>query len=107
MLFKGFKGIGVVTRGTGAGDTLTFRFNSADFSVDQGVNFFTPSYGGSELRRIVAPNTANITGRIGLTLTENCASFYYDIAHNATEVTFDLYYRDGKRRTFTGCKLDT
>lgn len=107
MLFKGFKGIGVVTRASGTPTTLTFRFTNADFSVDQGVNFFTPSYGGSTLRRIVSPTTSNITGRINIILCEGYANFFYDVAYNATELVFDIYYRDGKRRTFSGCKIDT
>jgi hypothetical protein len=107
MLFKGFKGICVVTRPTGTPSSLTFRFTNADFSVDQGVNFFTPSYGGKDLRRIVSPNTGNITGRIALILCQGYANFLYDIAYNAKEISFDLYYRDGKKRTFTGCKVES
>lgn len=107
MLFKGFKGIGKVTRASGTPNTIVFRFTNSDFSIDQGVNFFTPSYGGSALRRIISPNTSNITGRISIILSESTANFFYTVAYSAEELTFDMFYRDGRRRTFTGCKIDT
>jgi hypothetical protein len=106
MLFKGFKGKGLVTRASGTPASSVFRFTNADFSIDQGVNFYTPSYGGSALRRVISPNTANITGRISIILAESTALFFYTIAYSAEELTFDMFYRDGRRRTFSGCKID-
>lgn len=107
MLFKGFKGIGIANTSAGGSSTAKFfRFTSADFSIEQGITSYTPSYGGSELRRIISPNTSTINGRISIILPEKTALYFYTKAYSAEEMKFDIYYRDGRVRRFTGAKID-
>ena len=113
MYFKGFTGIGRITRTSlPFNPTVTFRFVTADIDLNQGVNFFLPSYADDEinsyknLRRIVAPLTGDIVGNITLYITENMASTYYDIAYSAEEFTLELYFGEGKARKFTGTKIE-
>lgn len=114
MYFKGFTGIGRITRTTLPFDpTVTFRFVSADVDLNQGVNFFLPSYADDEvnsyknLRRIVAPLTGDIVGRVNMFVTENMASTYYDIAYSAEEFTLELYFGEGNARRFEQTKIES
>lgn len=104
MLTKGFRGIALIIFDDQT--ELIFRFLSADFSLNQGLNVYLPSYGGSELRRIISPMTGDITGRVSTILCENMAQDFYDLAYDLPEFTIELYFYDGKYRKFENAKVE-
>jgi hypothetical protein len=103
-LFKGFRGIARIRRENGS--YLLFRFTNADVGLTQDLNAFLPSYGGSDLYRIISPKVGDIGGRISLLLGSKVAHIFYEIAQTIEEVTLELVYRDGSARTYTGVKFN-
>lgn len=105
MLRKGFIGSAIVTFDDGY--SFGFRFLSADFSLNQGVNLYLSSEGGSEKRRIISPSTGDLNGRITSLLGENLAQTFYDWAYEAKESTVQLWYNDGQFREFRYTKVES
>lgn len=116
MFFKGFTGIGRITRTDHEPSPVYFRFVNADVALTQGVNFFLPSYGNSEdgspenhqnLRRIIAPTTGDVNGRISLILAENMSDIWYDLSYNAEEFLLELIFGNQRLRTFANTKIES
>ncbi len=111
MFFKGFTGIGRITRTGHTPSPVYFRFVNADVALTQGVNFFLPSYGNSDdhenLRRIVAPTTGDVAGRISLILAENMAEIWYELAYTAEEFLLELIFGNQRLRTFANTKMES
>jgi len=111
MFFKGFTGIGKITRTGHSPSPVYFRFVNADVALTQGVNFFLPSYGNSDdhenLRRIVAPTTGDVAGRISLILAENMADIWYQLAYTAEEFLLELYFGNKRKRSFANTKIES
>lgn len=99
-LFKGFTGLARIIRTNGT--TFGFRFLNCDISVNQDVNVYLPSYGGSGLYRIISPKCGDISGKISLILSQNLANALYTIAKNIETVSIEISYKNGVSKYFTG-----
>lgn len=104
-LYKGFTGLARIRR-TDV-DDFYFRFLSADISRNQGINPHLPSYGGSELWRIISPSKGELSGRVSLLLCESQADDFYDLAYNCREFILDLSYYRRSSRTYYECRINT
>jgi len=107
VIIAGFTGVGFIIPNNNSISTRIFRFVNADLTLTQGVNTYLPSYGGSQLVRIVSPTTGDVTGRISFILVENSASYWYSMAYDAEP--FDLYlkYYNGICRVFKSTYINT